>query len=210
MKVFYSRVSSSDGTQKPDRQLQNIEGFDYVLTDYCSGSIPLYERPKGSQIKSLIDQNKLSHLEIHDFSRLGRSTLDCLTVYKELTQLGIRIVCRNPNIVNIGDDGKPEIFSELLLSLLSVLNSYEKSLIRERQMEGIRIRKEKGLYSGRRIGTTISDEKFLSSPKSKTILSYLEKGYTFQEISKIVPCSRTTVQKVSNLNKKQTNQVNIS
>ena len=130
---------------------QNIEGFDYILTDYCSGTIPLYERPKGSQIKSLIDQNKLTHLEIHDFSRLGRSTLDCLTVYKELTQLGIKIVCRNPNIVNIGDDGKPEIFSELLLSLLSVLNSYEKSLIRERQMEGIRIRKEKGLYSGRRI-----------------------------------------------------------
>ena len=210
MKVFYSRVSSSDGTQEPDRQLQNIEGFDYVLTDYCSGSIPLYERPKGSQIKSLIDQNKLAHLEIHDFSRLGRSTLDCLTVYKELTQLGIKIVCRNPNIVNIGDDGKPEIFSELLLSLLSVLNSYEKSLIRERQMEGIRIRKEKGLYSGRRIGTTISNEKFLNSPKSKTILSYLEKGYTFQEISKIVPCSRTTVQKVSNLNKKQINQVKIS
>lgn len=210
MKVFYSRVSSSDGTQKPDRQLQNIEGFDYVLTDYCSGSIPLYERPKGSQIKSLIDQNKLAHLEIHDFSRLGRSTLDCLTVYKELTQLGIKIVCRNPNIVNIGDDGKPEIFSELLLSLLSVLNSYEKSLIRERQMEGIRIRKEKGLYSGRRIGTTISNEKFLNSPKSKTILSYLEKGYTFQEISKIVPCSRTTVQKVSNLNKKQINQANNS
>ena len=210
MKVFYSSVSSSDGTQKPDRQLQNIEGFDYVLTDYCSGSIPLYKRPKGSQIKSLIDQNKLAHLEIHDFSRLGRSTLDCLTVYKELTQLGIKIVCRNPNIVNIGDDGKPEIFSELLLSLLSVLNSYEKSLIRERQMEGIRIRKEKGLYSGRRIGTTISNEKFLNSPKSKTILSYLERGYTFQEISKIVPCSRTTVQKVSNLNKKQINQVKIS
>jgi DNA invertase Pin-like site-specific DNA recombinase len=210
MKVFYSRVSSSDGTQKPDRQLQNIEGFDYVLTDYCSGSIPLYERPKGSQIKSLIDKNKLTHLEIHDFSRLGRSTLDCLTVYKELTQLGIKIVCRNPNIVNIGDDGKPEIFSELLLSLLSVLNSYEKSLIRERQMEGIRIRKEKGLYSGRRIGTTISDEKFLNSEKSKTILSYLQRGYTFQEISKIVPCSRTTVQKVSNLNKKQINQANNS
>ena len=96
MKVFYSRTSTIE--QNPERQLQNIDGFDYVLIDQCSGAIPLYERPKGSQIKKLIDQGKLSHLEIHDITRLGRSTLDCLSVYKELTELSIRIVSRNPYI----------------------------------------------------------------------------------------------------------------
>ena len=35
-------------------------------------------------------------------------------------------------------------------------------MIRERQMEGIKIRKEKGLYRGRQIGTTISPMKFLN------------------------------------------------
>ena len=52
MKVFYSRVSTED--QKIDRQMKNLEGFDYVLSDYCSGSIPIWERPKGSEIKKLI------------------------------------------------------------------------------------------------------------------------------------------------------------
>ena len=51
MKVFYSRISSSDGSQS-DRTITNLKGFDYVLSDKCSGTIPLWDRPKGSQIKS--------------------------------------------------------------------------------------------------------------------------------------------------------------
>lgn len=34
MKVFYSRVSSTDGSQNPERQLQNLEGLImYSLTN---------------------------------------------------------------------------------------------------------------------------------------------------------------------------------
>jgi DNA invertase Pin-like site-specific DNA recombinase len=162
MKVFYSRVSSTDGSQNPERQLQNLEGFDYVLVDQCSGTIPLYERPKGSQIKKLIDQGNLTHLECHDFTRLGRSTLDCLSVYKDLTERSIKVVSRNPYIRNIDDNGKPDSFSECLLSLVVVLGQYERSLLLERQREGINLRKEKGLYSGRQIGTIETPEKFMS------------------------------------------------
>lgn len=196
MKVFYSRVSSTDGSQNPQRQLSNIDGFQYVLIDECSGTIPLYNRPQGAKIKKLIDEGRLTHLEVHDISRLGRSTLDCLTVYKELTEKGIRIVSRNPNIRNIDDNGKPDSFSECLVSLLSVLSSYERSLILERQKEGIKIRKEKGLYSGRQIGTLETPEKFLSKQKSRKIQSYLSKGYSFNEISRIVPCSKATISRV--------------
>lgn len=57
MRIFYSRVSSTDNSQRHDRQLQNLKDFDYVLTDNCSGSIPLFERPKGKQIKKMIDDD---------------------------------------------------------------------------------------------------------------------------------------------------------
>ncbi|NQU52372.1 MAG: hypothetical protein HQ522_07515 [Bacteroidetes bacterium] len=57
MKVFYSRVSTTD--QNISRQMDNLNGFDYVFTDYCSGSIDIWERRKGSQIKKLIDNNQL-------------------------------------------------------------------------------------------------------------------------------------------------------
>lgn len=203
MKVFYSRVSTSE--QNPERQLQNIEGFDYIMVDKCSGVLKLYERPKGSQIKKLIDEGKLTHLEIHDFTRLGRSTMDCLSVYRELTEKGIRIVSRNPYIRNIDDNGKPDSFSECLLSLIVVLGSYERSLMLERQREMINIRKEKGLYTGRQIGTIETPEKFMSKPKNKKILSYLNKGYSYNEISSIIPCSKSTigrVKKISELIKK--------
>jgi len=63
-------------------------------------------------------------------------------------------------------------------------------------MEGIRIRKEKGLYRGRRINTRISPEKYIKSLRSRKILDYIDKGYTYEEISKIIPCSRTTIVKV--------------
>lgn len=199
MKVFYSRVSSTDGSQNPERQLQNLEGFDYVLVDQCSGTIPLYERPKGSQIKKLIDEGKLEHLEVHDFTRLGRSTLDCLSVYKELTEKDIRIVSRNPYIRNIDDNGRPDSFSECLLSLVVVLGTYERSLLLERQREGINLRKEKGLYAGRQIGTIETPEKFMSKPKTKKILSYLNKGYSYNDISSIIPCSKTTIVRVKKM-----------
>lgn len=196
MRVFYSRVSSSDGSQNPERQLQKIEGFDYVFTDTCSGSIPLWERPKGSQIKKLLDMGELTHIEVHSIDRLGRDTISVLKLWKELTELGIRLVCRKPNFQNLNEDGKTDMFSELMISILSTMSDFERKMIRERQMEGIRIRKEKGLYTGRKVGTKISPEKFLQREKSQMILKDLENGYSMKEIIFRCRCSYSTITKV--------------
>lgn len=198
MRVFYSRVSTSE--QNSDRQLQKLLDFDYVLTDKCSGLIPLFDRPQGSQLRNLIDKGELSHLEIHSIDRLGRDLISTLEVWNELTKRNIVIVCRNPNIRNLDENGKIDTFSELMMSLLSTMSSFERSLIKERQMEGIRIRKEKGLYGGRKIGSVDTDEKFLDKPKSKKIVEYLNKGtYTQDEIRKILGCSLNTISKVKRI-----------
>ena len=199
MKVFYSRVSASDGSQKPDRQLVNTKEFDLVLTDYCSGSIDLLSRPNGSQLKRLIEEGKLTHLEVHSIDRLGRSTLNVLAMYRLLTDKNIRVVSRNPSIENFDDQGKVNPISELLLNILSALSSYERNLIRERQAEGIAVRKMKGLYTGRRINTQESPEKFLNKKKSKQILEYLALGYSQYEIKQILGCSYSTISKVKRL-----------
>jgi DNA invertase Pin-like site-specific DNA recombinase len=198
MIVLYTRVSTLE--QNPDRQLTNSKEYDYVLTDYCSGSIPLYERPKGSEVKKMIDSGTLKKLVIHDVTRIGRNTLDVLTIWSDLTQRGIVIECKNPTLRNINEDGTVDKFSELMLSILSTMSQFEKSLIRERQLEGIKIRKEKGLYGGRRIGTTDSTERFLKKKRSQDILNYLNKGtYSYSEISLILSTSTTTVSKVKKL-----------
>ncbi len=194
MKVFYSRVSTQD--QNEFRQMNNLEGFDYVFTDKCSGSIPLWERPKGSQIKKLMDDEKLTQVEVHSIDRLGRDTLSVLNVWKELTEKGIRIVCRNPNFQNLNEEGKTDVFSELMISILSTMSDFERKMIRERQREGIEKSKIEGKYRGRQVGTKESIERFLSKPKTKMIIKDLENGYTTQEISFRCRCSFSTIDKV--------------
>jgi DNA invertase Pin-like site-specific DNA recombinase len=198
MKVFYSRVSTEE--QNSDRQQQNLKDFDHTFTDTCSGAIPIWERPKGSQIKKLIDEGKLTHLEIHSIDRLGRNTIDVLTVWKELTEMGIRVVCRNPNFQNINEEGKTDIFSQLMLSILSTMSEFERKMIKERQMEGINLRKVKGLYTGRHIGTTESKEKYLQKPKIQKIIKDIENGYTVREIMEMRNASPSTIIKVKKLN----------
>jgi DNA invertase Pin-like site-specific DNA recombinase len=206
MIVLYTRVSTLE--QNPDRQLTNSKDYDYILTDYCSGSLPLYQRPKGSEIKKMIDNGTLTRLVIHDVTRIGRNTLDVLSIWSDLTQRGIVIECKNPNIRNINDDGKVDKFSELMLSILSTMSQFEKSLIRERQLEGIKVRKEKGLYGGRRIGTVDSVQSFLKKKRSQDILNYLSKGtYSYDEISKILSVSTTTITKVKKMSQMSSKQV---
>ena len=198
MKVYYSRVSTLE--QNDERQLQDLSGFDYILTDKCSGSINLFERAKGSQIKNLIDQKKLTHLEIHSIDRLGRNTIDVLKTWKDLTDLGIKVVCRNPNLTNFKSDGTEDEVSGMIISILSIMASFERKTILDRQKEGIILAKQRGAYSGRRIGTLESKEKFIEKPRNQKILSYLEKRYPYSEICKIVGCSFSTINKVKNIN----------
>ena len=204
MKVFYSRISTDDG-QTHKRQLQDLKGFDYVFCDVVSGSTRLFERGKGGEIKKLLDEGKLTHLEVHSIDRLGRNTIDVLSTWKELTDKGVTVVCRNPNIRNFDDNGNPDKFSELLLSICSVMYSFEKETIKIRQLEGIRVKKMTNpeVYIGRRIGTSYTPEQFLSRKKSIEILSYLNKGtHTYNEISKILKVSETTISKVKKMSQK--------
>jgi len=198
MKILYSRVSTL--SQNPDRQLTNSKEYDYVLTDYCSGSIPLFLRPQGSQLKRLTEVNDNVEIHISSIDRLGRDLLSTIQSWNWFTENNVIIECKNPNIRNIDENGTIDKFSELMLSILSTMSQFEKSLIRERQLEGIKVRKEKGLYGGRRIGTVDSVQSFLKKKRSQDILNYLSKGtYSYDEISKILSVSTTTITKVKKM-----------
>ena len=200
LKIFYSRVSSEG--QSHLRQLKDTEkGFDYILCDTISGISDFWTRPQGSQIRKLIDEGKLKELHIHNIDRLGRNTLMVLSVWKELTELGVRVICRNPNIQNMDEEGNTDPFSNLLLEILVSMSSFEKSMIDMRRTEGIERTKklEPWKYSGRKIGTKISPEKFLQKEKSLQIIKDLNNGYGIREISQMRDCSFSTIYKVKKL-----------
>ena len=201
MKVFYTRVSTQD--QSDERQKVNTKDFDYVLSDKISGVVPLWERPRGKQIKELIDEGKLKELHIHSIDRLGRNTIMVLSVWKELTDLGVRVVCRNPNIQNMDEEGRHDGFSQLLLEILVSMSSFEKSMIDMRRTEGIKRTKElePWKYSGRKIGSVVKPEDFLKRDKSVKIMKDLDNGYTIREIMEMRKCSPGLVSKVKKLRK---------
>ena len=205
MKVFYTRVSTQE--QSDERQKVNTKDFDYVLSDKISGMVDLWDRPRGKQIKELIDEGKLKELHIHSIDRLSRNTMGVLSVWKELTDLGIRVVCRNPNIQNLDENGKSDPFSQLLLELLSSMSSFEKSMIDMRRNEGIRRTKElePWKYSGRKIGSNEKPENYIKKVKSQQILKDLNNGYGVREISQMRDCSFSTIYKV----KKISEQLNV-
>ena len=194
MKVFISRVSTEE--QSELRQIQNVEGFQKVVVDKCSGLIPLWERPEAGKLKKLVDNGTIKHIEVHSIDRLGRDTLSVLSVWKELTEKGVRVVCRNPNFQNLTESGEKDYFSELLLNILSTMSSFEKSMIKTRQMEGIRVTQmispEK--YSGRKQNTKESTLSFLQ--KHSKAVEYLEKGMKGVEVSKLCDISLNTITKI--------------
>lgn len=196
MKVFLSRVSTEE--QSELRQIQNVEGFDKVIIDKCSGMVDLWNRPNivKNKIKKLVDNGTIKHIEVHSIDRLGRDTLNVLSVWKELTDKGVRVVCRNPNFQNLNADGEKDYFSELLLNILSTMSSFEKSMIKTRQMEGIRITQKINpqKYSGRKQNTKESTLKFLQ--KHSKAVKYLENGMKGVEVSKLCDISLNTITKI--------------
>ena len=120
-----------------------------------------------------------------------------------MTELGVRIICRNPNIQNMDEEGNTDPFSNLLLEILVSMSSFEKSMIDMRRTEGIKrtLELEPWKYSGRKIGSVVKPEDFLKRDKSVKIMKDLDNGYTIREIMEMRKCSPSLVSKVKKLRK---------
>jgi DNA invertase Pin-like site-specific DNA recombinase len=196
MKVFISRVSTEE--QSELRQIQNVEHFDKVVIDRCDGDIPLWERPQASNLRKLVDNGTIKHIEFHQVDRMGRNLKNILEEYEELTKLGVRVVCREPYFQNFTESGEEDLFSKLLLSILGSVGSYEKSLTKIRQKQGIELTKKlfPHKYRGRKQNTKEDRFKFLSKPKNQKAIEYLNKGMKGVEVSKLVGISLNTITKI--------------
>jgi hypothetical protein len=79
-----------------------------------------------------------------------------------------------------------------------MINTHERTM-KERQMEGIRKAKENGVYTGRKLGSKDSDDKFLNKPKIKEVVKYLNMGWKSVNISKEIDVHINTITKVKKL-----------
>ena len=143
-RVGYRRVSSVD--QSTERQLEGIQ-LDKVFTDKASGKDT--NRPQLQAALEYLREGDL--LLAHSMDRLARSLDGLRKIVLDLTSRGVHVQFVKENLTFTGEDSP---MSNLLLSLLGAVAEFERSMIRERQREGIELAKKKGVYKGRKPSLT--------------------------------------------------------
>ena len=114
--------------------------------------------------------------------RLARNLDDLRSLVNQITKQQIRIVFIKEGLSFDGDDTP---MSKLLLSVMGAFAEFERSLIKERQLEGIAIAKKKGLYKGRKPS--------LSVEQKMSIKERLDKGDKKAQIARDFGISRETL-----------------
>ena len=127
----------------PDqRQLEGYQ-LDKVFTDKASGKDQ--HRP---HLKDLLDYAREGDtVLVHSMDRLARNLDDLRKIVFSLTQRGIKVQFVKENLTFTGEDSP---MANLLLSVMGAIAEFERTLIKERQREGIALAKQKGLYKGRK------------------------------------------------------------
>lgn len=166
-RIGYARVSTED--QHLDRQLAELEklGLKKIFTDQCSGKDT--DREGFQQMMDYVRDG--DELYVLSMDRLARSTVDLLTVTQTLKEKGVSVHFLKEN-VHIVPYGEASAISDLMLTMLGAVAQFERSLIRERQAQGIALAKKRGVYKGRKpISDTVIEKarEMIASgiPKSK-------------------------------------------
>jgi len=139
-RIGYVRVSSSD--QNPERQLEHV-GVGKVFTDKASGKD--IQRPELDALLSFVREGDT--VVVHSMDRLARNLDDLRRLVQKLTKRGVRIEFVKESLTFTGEDSP---MANLMLSVMGAFAEFERSLIRERQREGIALAKQRGAYRGRR------------------------------------------------------------
>ncbi len=174
-RIGYKRVSTVD--QNTGRQLDGMP-LDKIFEDKASGKDT--NRP---QLQAALDYCRDGDtLVVHSMDRLARSLVDLRGMVADLTSRGVTVEFSKENLRFTGDDSPMAV---LLLSLLGAVAEFERSLILERQREGIAIAKAAGKYRGRR--------RTLSASQIEDLRGRAAAGERKTDMAKLFGVSRETL-----------------
>jgi DNA invertase Pin-like site-specific DNA recombinase len=143
-RIGYVRVSTLD--QNESRQLEGVQ-LDKRFVDKASG-----KDTKRPQLQAALDYVRDGDvLVVHSMDRLARNLDDLRRIVMELTGRGVVVEFVKEHLTFTSEDNA---MSKLLLSVMGAFAEFERSLIRERQREGIALAKKAGVYKGRKPSLT--------------------------------------------------------
>ena len=174
-KIGYVRTSTTD--QNLDAQIEALTaaGCAMVRQEQRSGAT-LEGRPELKTILDFIHPGET--LVVTRIDRLARSMQDLQTIVRRLKEKDAHLAATEQPVDTSTAAGKA------FYDMLGVFAEFETNLRRERQAEGIKAAKSKGVYRGR-------------SPKidMSAIQAKLVEGYSPTEIAREMAVSRGTVYK---------------
>ncbi|MBD0861330.1 recombinase family protein [Gordonia sp. zg691] len=170
------RASTAD--QNAARQLDGMT-LDKVFTDHASG-----KDTKRPQLAACLDYVREGDtLVVHSMDRLARSLRDLLQIVDDLTERGVAVRFAKENITFTADESDP--CAVLMMQVMGAVAQFERSLILERQREGIAIARADGKYTGRKPS--------LSDAQAQQVLERLTAGESAAALAREFGVNRSTI-----------------
>ena len=148
--AIYARVSTSNGHQSPEMQLQ-------ALREYCEArEFKIYReyvdegvsgakdsRPALNELMDDARKRKFDTVLVWKFDRFARSTKHLISALEEFKYLGIDFISYSENINTTSPLGKA------VFTIVAAIGELERSLIVERVKSGLEVARKKGKKLGR-------------------------------------------------------------
>lgn len=200
--AIYARVSSTTERQNTERQVIDLKAYANrnslnlvkVYEEHISGAKKNAERPVLMDCIEYCKGNHVGTLLVSELSRLGRNTFEVLATVRDLVDCQINVYFQKEQMNLLDGNGKPSLFTPILIATLSTCAEMERENIQYRLNSGRRVYIEKGGQLGRKKGSTKSREK--KEEEYKDVLVYLNKGYKIADIAKLTGTSTSTVQRL--------------
>lgn len=180
--VGYIRVSTLD--QNTARQLDGVD-LDRAFTDKASGK----DRQRPQLEACIAHLRDGDHLHIHSMDRLARNIVDLIAMVDSLNAKGVTVQFHKEMLtfepIRSGMDAHRASMARLMLSIMGSIAEFERSLILERQREGIAVAKAEGKYKG--------SKKKLSEAQEKELKERVEGGESKASIARSLGISRETL-----------------
>jgi DNA invertase Pin-like site-specific DNA recombinase len=175
--IGYIRVSSSG--QNTDRQLDGIE-LDIKYEEKLSGGTR--NRP---QLEECIKHiRKGDTLHVHSIDRLARNLRDLQEIVQQLTDKGATVKFHKENLIFSATNNAMD---KLLLQVMGAFAEFERTLIKQRQREGM----DAAIKAGVKLGRRFTDES-----KAERAVYLRSQGLSVIHISQELELSRPTVYKL--------------
>ena len=203
--VIYSRVSSSGyqvKRQDTSRQIADLRAYAEFaqvqvvkcFEEHISGAKKNSERPVLVEAIEFCKNEHVNCLLCSELSRLGRNAFEVLSTVKELKDNGINLYLQKEQFSLFDKDGKPSLFSAIMIATLSTCSELERENIKYRLDSGRAQYIKNGGKLGRKKGSVKTTEQ--KESQYKDVLTYLRKGYSVRITAKLTNVSTSTVQRL--------------